>query len=536
VARFYPNTLRADAPASERRVFDGLKRLGDDWVVVHGLRFIVPARGKRPPRNGEADFVLAHPRQGLIVLEVKGGRYEVSHGRWYAFPHGERTPMQHSPFAQATGNRYALKDYLVDRAGIRGLPFGHAVVFTDGAPDGNLGPEAPPAIIVNGAQVADLGAAVRRICAHWFTSARKGIAADQFDMVLSALVPSGAVVAGDRYFVDVALVDVRQLTERQIQFTAEQLEVIDATAPGRSVCVLGAAGTGKTIIASRRAAQLASSGMRVLFIADQRYLHGSLLKQPSLHHRNVILGTPAEVIRTLTGRDPPHALWEGFLEAADGGPVVDTVIIDEAQSYDDDLLEAICTLCPSSCQLYGDPYQRDSTGMWRPPGSPETFWLTQNCRNSLPIAKLTARLSGSLAPHRGAYGPPVRFLEAEREPRAFTAQFTSTVTSMLAALEPAELATLTCARDAADLRKILASSHVRVARRPGDQGVTVLPASEFRGCEAPAVLLVTGPAHECRAVESATNHYVAVSRAVAELAVLGNAEDWNDYRFLMETP
>jgi hypothetical protein len=212
------------------------------------------------------------------------------------------------------------------------------------------------------------------------------------------------------------------------------------------------------------------------------------------------------------------------------------VIIDEAQSYDDDLLEAICTLRPSSCQLYGDPYQRDSTGMWRPPGSPQTFWLTQNCRNSLPIAKLTARLSGSLAPHTGAAGPPVRFLEAERERKAFSAQFAATVKSMLASLEPAELATLTCARDTAELRKILASCQVRVARRPGDPGVTLLSAGEFRGCEAPAVLLVTGPAHECGAADSATNHYVAVSRAVAELTVLGNAEDWNNYRFLMEKP
>jgi hypothetical protein len=535
VARFYPNALRAGVPVSEQRVFNGLKKLGDDWVVMHGLQFVAPGHGRHPPRNGEADFILAHQSQGLIVLEVKGGHYEVEHGRWFTFPDSKRTPMDRSPFAQAMGNRYDLRDYVVDRTGLRGIPFGHAVVFTDGAPDGNLGPEAPSAIIVNGTEVADLRAAVRRICAHWFTAARKGMPADRFDLVLSALVPSGAVVAGDRYSVDVALVDVRQLTERQIQFTTEQLEVVEATAPGKSVCVLGAAGTGKTIIASRRAAQLAGSGMRVVFIADQRYLHGSLLKQPSLRHPNIILGTPAEVIRKLTGRDPPPALWEGFLEAADGGPVVDTVIIDEAQSYDDDLLEAICTLRPSSCQLYGDPYQRDSTGMWRPPGSPETFWLTQNCRNSLPIAKLTARLSGSLAPHAGASGPPVRFLEAERERKAFSAQFAATVKSMLAALEPAELATLTCARDTAELRKILASCHVRVARWPGDPGVTLLSAREFRGCEAPAVLLVTGPGHECGAADSATNHYVAVSRAVAELMVLGNAEDWNNYRFLMET-
>ena len=173
-------------------MFEGLKKLGDDWVVMHGLQFVAPAHGKRPPRNGEVDFLLAHRSQGLIVLEAKGGQYEVQHGRWFTFPDSKRTPMDRSPFAQATRNRYDLRDYVVDRTGLHGIPFGHAVVFTDGAPDGNLGPEAPSAIIVDGTEVADLRSAVSRICAHWFTVARKGMSADQFDLILSALVPSGA--------------------------------------------------------------------------------------------------------------------------------------------------------------------------------------------------------------------------------------------------------------------------------------------------------------------------------------------------------
>ena len=64
-------------------------------------------------------------------------------------------------------------------------------------------------------------------------------------------------------------------------------------------------------------------------------------------------------------------------------------------------------------------------------------------------------------------------------------------------LSLAQVAILTCAQDTADLRKLLGVQRVRIARRPGDDGVTVLPAREFRGCEAPAVLLVAGPEHDC---------------------------------------
>lgn len=540
MARFYPNAQSASTPASERRVFERLRKLGDDWIVVHGLRFVAPARGRFPPRNGEADFVLAHPRQGLIVLEVKGGRYEIERGRWFTFPAGKRTPMDRSPFSQATQNRYDLANHIGQHTGLRGLPFGHAVVFTDGAPSGDLGPEAPRAIIVDGTEITDLPAAVRRICAHWFSAGRKGPSPAEFDRVLSVLAPTAAITADKRYSVDVALVNVRQRTERQVQFTTEQLAVIEATAPGAFVSVLGAAGTGKTIIAARRAGQLAAAGMKVVFIADQRYLHGALLSQPALRHPNIVLGTPEEVLKELRpsqpGPEPSLPLWEAFLEAADSGAVVNAVLVDEAQSYDDDLLDAIRSLCPGSCQLYADPYQRDSTGMWRPPGSPHTFWLTQNCRNSLPIAKLTARLSGSLMPHDGAAGPRVRFLAAEPDRGAFGAQFTSTVMGLLKTLDAAEVAILTCAQDTSDLRRLLDACHVRVARRPGDPYITLLPAGEFRGCEAPVVLLVAGPVHGCGSQEAATNHYVAVSRAVGDLTVIGNPEDWTSSRFLMETP
>jgi Nuclease-related domain len=541
VARFYPKVQAPSAAASEKRVFRELRKLGDDWVVLHGLRFIAPADGKSPPRNGEADFVLIHPRQGLIVLEVKGGHYEIDHGRWFTFPGGERTAMDRSPFAQATQNRYDLARHIAQQARVRGLPFGHAVVFTDGAPNGDLGPEAPRSIVVDGIQLADLATAVRRICAHWFTPGSRGLTEAEFGQVMSVLAPTAAIVADQRYFVDVTLVDVRQLTERQVQFTTEQLAVIQATAPGVYVSILGAAGTGKTVIAARRAAQLAHDGLKVVFVADQRYLHGALLRQPSLRHPNLILGTPAEVLGTLL-RDRPEAaaderqLWERFVEITETGVMVDAVIVDEAQNYDDYLLEAIQSLCPGSYHLYADPYQRDSTGMWRPPGSPHTFWLTQNCRNALPIARLVAKLGGSLTPRHGAAGRPVRFIAAERDREAFEAQLTEIVAGKLRELEPADVAILTCSPDTSAVARVLTLGQVRIARRPGGPGITLLPASEFRGCEAPVVLLVAGPGHECPAAQASTNHYVAASRAVADLTVIGNPGDWDEYRFMMEAP
>jgi hypothetical protein len=539
VARFYPKVQPASAPASERRVFEALKKLEDDWVVVHGLRFVTSARGKSAPRNGEADFVLVHPRHGILVLEVKGGRYEVKDGSWFTFPGGKRTSMARSPFGQATQNRYDLAQHIASRTGMRGLPFGHAVIFTDGAPRGQLGPEAPQGITVDGTQIADIARAIGRICEHWFAPGAPGLTKQQFSQVMSVLAPTAEVVADQKYYVDVTLVDVRQFTERQIRFTDEQIAVIEATTPGAFISVLGAAGTGKTIIAARRAGHLAREGLKVLFVADQKYLHGTLRDQPLLRHPNVVLGTPEEALQQLEPEGIPASdkgpLWARFLEVAEAGVLVDTVIVDEAQSYDEDLLDAMRSLCPESCHLYADPYQRDSSGRWRPPGTPHTFWLTQNCRNSLPIAKLVARIGGCLTPAEGASGHQPRFIEAGRDRETFNARFASVIIEKLRTLATKDIAVLACAQQTTELRRILATHHVRIARRPGDEGVTLVPAREFRGCEAPVVFLVAGPGHACPADAATTNHYVATSRAVADLTIIGNPSDWDMYRFLMET-
>ena len=158
----YPKMVPDSADESEKRVYEALTTLGDDWVVIHDVRFVVPPRGKQPARNGQADFVLINPKQGLLILEAKGGGYEVRDGTWLTFPGGIPTQMDRGPFAQATSNRYAITNYIADASGLRGLPAGHAVVFTDGAPRGSLGPEAPGAIIIDGSHCRKYQSQTRR--------------------------------------------------------------------------------------------------------------------------------------------------------------------------------------------------------------------------------------------------------------------------------------------------------------------------------------------------------------------------------------
>ena len=72
LARMFPERIRhsidgVEVPSSERQVFDALRcGLDDDYVVFHSVAW--HGRGRKP--DGEADFLIAHPDLGLLVLEV----------------------------------------------------------------------------------------------------------------------------------------------------------------------------------------------------------------------------------------------------------------------------------------------------------------------------------------------------------------------------------------------------------------------------------------------------------------------------------
>lgn len=68
----YPDQLiweALDRPF-EYEAFERLKRdLPEDFTVIHSVQYLDE---NRPGREGECDFVLMHPRLGMMFLEVKG--------------------------------------------------------------------------------------------------------------------------------------------------------------------------------------------------------------------------------------------------------------------------------------------------------------------------------------------------------------------------------------------------------------------------------------------------------------------------------
>src|SRR5215211_5612308 len=141
MARMHPRTLHSDdvKSAAEAKVFDLIRdRLDDDWEVFHSVSW-VRRDNVEGALDGEIDFVLAHPRAGIVVLEVKGGDIDCRFGEWTRRVDGAAERME-DPFQQALDHRYDLQR-LVGRTD---WLIAHCVAFPDvPVPKLKLAPDAP---------------------------------------------------------------------------------------------------------------------------------------------------------------------------------------------------------------------------------------------------------------------------------------------------------------------------------------------------------------------------------------------------------
>jgi hypothetical protein len=109
---------------SERKVYEALAlALPAGWSAWHSLKIHI-----RPGDFSEADFVIANPSRGILILEVKGGIVRKQDGVWFQ---NER-PMGMSPLDQAHRFKRILREKCNERE-IALPPIGVAVVFPDTA-------------------------------------------------------------------------------------------------------------------------------------------------------------------------------------------------------------------------------------------------------------------------------------------------------------------------------------------------------------------------------------------------------------------
>jgi hypothetical protein len=550
--------LRAFQSRAEARFYEACRdQLPNEIVVIHSADWIYrDARGRL--REGEADFTILSPHVGIIAVEVKGGgvAYDAESGKWYSVDrYGERHEIK-DPFRQASTERHALLDQLSNsftwRQWIgRRLTLGHAVVFPDINDATSLqGPGRPRAAMGVGQDLMELRVWLDRVYRFWREDTNDPLGAQGVRLVEEILRRSIEV----RPVLRSAIEDVEQ---QRIRLTANQAKVLRTIGSRRRAVISGGAGTGKTLIAAKKAEQLAQAGLTVLMLCYNRPLADQLALGFKDESRVTVLSfhqlcdKRIRLAVALTGRN----LMTEAAEAYPGNSYkhqfdlqmpyalalsnelledkFDAIVIDEAQDFSDEYWFAIEELLRDQDKgwlyIFIDENQTLYPRHGNLPVADEPYYLTYNCRNTAPIHEVGyAFYSGESVDGPELLGPAVELLAIDGDEQQAEAVM-SLVKKWLVddAISPWDVAVLLAKKSKTYAYELLQAKSVhskvvwRMENHSSANAVLVDTVARFKGLEAQAVVLWLDD--EVVSEEQWETIYVGTTRAKSLLCIVGSA-------------
>lgn len=329
-----------DIPVGSREdeMFIALTGLPDEYYVFHSFVLISNTEGIL--RESETDFVIFHPRKGIICLEAKAGHVYCSQGTWF---YGSGLKMRHGgPYKQADLNKWKLQKYFEEKGMLDvwdKCKTIHAVWF----PAVNKSElnriqfpsDGDKSITLTEESLENIERDIDRIFAIELpskveTTITKAEARRVLDNVLCPsfdLVPSMISELGIK----------RNAFNRLLK---EQVNILNFLEEQPYAVINGAAGTGKTMIALEKARRHSETGERVLFLCFNRFLRDYC--KANYAHNNIVYNTiDGFACSYCSTETADYTLLQDKLEVAycEGSFPFKHVIIDEGQDFGQDRIE-----------------------------------------------------------------------------------------------------------------------------------------------------------------------------------------------------
>jgi superfamily I DNA/RNA helicase len=403
--------LEAIETRSEREACERfLEGLPETMRVFHSVPHVTQT--DHGARDGEIDLIVLDPNQGLLVLEVKGGKevgYDQDRG-WYSTSHDGQTHSIKDPFTQARRNLYSVRDRIRD-AGIfsrhEELPFtyGYGCVFPHAVvQNGAMPMHVRPELCIDARGLQRAEDSIEALFGFWRGKKGREEKVDGWADVVAdqVLAPSFRAEESLRVRIEREQAQFVELTEEQTEVYARILQA------NRQALVQGVAGTGKTILAQHRATELAESGEETLYLCFNRLLADHLAEDLS-GVENLTVATFHELADVLSQRtravefpeDPDQEFWdEGaadlLLQAIEATATrYDALVVDEAQDFRETWWLPVRELIDPEGYFYVfcDPEQNVyDTNLEPIEDLPTHVPLTTNCRTTTRIRKFAESL------------------------------------------------------------------------------------------------------------------------------------------------
>ena len=387
-------------------MFDELNQLPEDYYVFHSFEIVTIKGGHI--LESETDFVIFHPKKGLICLEAKAGQVKYENGYWQ---YGSGKRMKHDgPYIQAKRNKWYLKEYMIEH----GLEYEsdnckklHAVWFPD-VPESNF----------------------RSITLPGEGDIRITLTADSFGHIQECIDKIFELDGQDKCTTNLSEKSVQKILERVLapsfnlislqqveqernknvfkRMLREQVALLNYLDEQNNAIINGLAGTGKTVMAVEKARRHSEKDEKVLFLCYNTFLNEHLRKTYPYAH--VSYYTVAGLSQKLCEKVDYKALQEKLTQMfLDGTFPYQHVIIDEGQDFgkeeidEVEIIELLRENVIDNEERNGTFYLfYDKNQMVQSKKAPKyieeaecKLTLYKNCRNTENIALTSLRLLGS---------------------------------------------------------------------------------------------------------------------------------------------
>lgn len=396
MAIMYPNNFPKpliDYLRGEAKVYEALKtQLDNNWTVYSNV--IWANSTSKSVRDGEIDFIVSHPKYGVLVLEIKGGMQIVFHPETDSWNSIDANMSGHSiknPYEQARSNKYSLLNQLTHIPEFRKynttelnelLNVRYAVVFSDVTriSSGNLPSYALLEFTLFEHDVRfNLNKRFINILKH--KEVNSSMSETCHKSLKTMLAPSFTLDRSLKHWIS-------DEEHQMMELSDNQLSLLNILQFVNKASIYGCAGSGKTLLAIKKAEQLSSQGLSTLLVCFNNILGLHLSK--SIVNENLMAGNFHAIIQKLlieydvrnVDLYKDDQILDAFIMV--DFPKYDCLLIDEAQDFSKDQMDVLHLLLKENGIIYyfWDANQRIIRKDLFIPEDVQRFPLNTNLRNT----------------------------------------------------------------------------------------------------------------------------------------------------------
>lgn len=252
----------------EKKVFYLLKnQLNDDWIVLYSVRWATGTDEFAYTSQGECDFIIMNENYGILIIEVKGGIVNCINGEWSSISRNNIKNYIKDPLKQADKSKFVfLSKFKKEKIAAY---ITTAVCFPDSKLNKmNLPLDMPKEVIIDEENLNDIEN--KLISIFKFRASKDNftinkVSMSDFNKAQQIMMPkvTSEITLESR---------IENLNFKYIKLNEEQLMCFEQLEDNRFISIKGHAGTGKTVLALKKALKDSEEGREVLYVCYNNLL------------------------------------------------------------------------------------------------------------------------------------------------------------------------------------------------------------------------------------------------------------------------